>query len=123
VPTPPEIARATDIGQVATAMHLPYPQGEMEHGCSRFGVSACYLILFPLVLVSVLPFAVLLTLWTPFLYLFPSCNEQNGCCRLVVNRFEMITLLPAYYLMQACHPERRGARGAMGERNEETSTV
>jgi hypothetical protein len=68
-------------------------------------------------------FAVVLTLWTPFLYLFPSCNEQNGCCRQAVNKMEMFLLLPAYYLMQACHPERRGARGAMGEMNGERSTV
>ena len=109
---PDEVREATSFGEVCTAMHIP-ATGEMETGCSRFGATLWYAVWAVLCLLVVLPFIILLLVWTPFLYLFSSCNDKGSFCREAVNRFTYISLWPVYCFVQVFHPEKESAKGAM----------
>ena len=113
VQLPPEILGAISCGEVASAMHLPSPTGEMETGCSRFGATLKYLFLGVFCAPVSLVFLILLLIWAPFLFVFSSCNDKDSCCRQFVNRCEHFALLTPYCFAQACHPEKRDAKGPM----------
>ena len=113
VPTPPEIARAADMYEVAQAMHLPCPTGRVERGCHRVCRTSYYLFLFPFSLFLSLFGCGAFILWIPFLCLFPLCNARNSDCRSGANWLQMTILLPAYLLVQAVYPETRTAQGGM----------